>query len=118
MSRRPEALDRARQLLRELLTDNEFKQFLRDGFLKVKSPTFSNREYHIPAYAGMVRVYENGLPAMRLCVGPSRVLPPDDVVVTHLLMIRGDERQYLGKANSFPFVEDRFDGFICAMPMQ
>jgi hypothetical protein len=112
-SRRPEALDRARLLLRELLTDSEFKQFLRDGFLKVKSPTFAHREYHIPAYAGMVRVYENGKPAMRLCVGPARALPPDDVVVTHLLMIRGNERQYLGKANTFPLVED---GFIDGTP--
>jgi hypothetical protein len=113
---RREALDRARLLLRELLAEDEFKQYLRDGFLKVKSPSFPGREYHIPGLAGMVRVYEHGKPAMRLCVGPTRLLPPDDVVVTHLLMIRGDEQRYLSKANTFPFVERAFDGFICALP--
>jgi hypothetical protein len=113
---RREVLDRARLLLRGLLTDEEFAQFLRDGYLEVRSTIYPHREYHIPGLAGMVRVYEDGKPTMRLCVGPTRALPPDDVIVTHLLMIRGDERRYLEKANAFPFVERTYDGFICALP--
>jgi hypothetical protein len=101
---RREALERARLLLRALLTEDEYKQLLDDGFLKVKSPTFPNREYRIPSFTGMVLVYENDRPTMRLCIGPTRVLPPDDVIVTHLMLIRGDEQRYLSKANVFPYL--------------
>jgi hypothetical protein len=101
---RREAMERARRLLRALLTDDEYHQFCRDGYLKVKSPSYPNREYRIPSFTGMVLVYENEKPTMRLCVGPTRALPTDDVVVTHLLMIRGDELRYLSKANVFPYV--------------
>jgi hypothetical protein len=102
---RREATERARRLLRALLSDDEYQQYVRDGYLKVKSPSYPNREYRIPNFAGMVLVYENEKPAMRLCVGPTRALPTDDVVVTHLLMIRGDELRYLSKANAFPYLE-------------
>ncbi len=101
---RREALERARMLLRALLTADEFKQYVEDGFLKVQSRLFANREYRIPGFPGMVLVHENGKPTMRLCVGPTRMLPADDVVVTHLLLIRGDERRYLSKANVFPYI--------------
>jgi len=113
---RRKACERARLLLRGLLTDDEFNQYLRDGYLIVQSPSFPNRTYHIPGLAGMVRVIENDKPAMRLCVGPTRVLPPDDIVVTHLLLIRGDEQRYLSKANTFPYVDRGFDSFLCALP--
>jgi len=101
---RREALERARLLLRALLTEGELKQLSEDVFLKVKSPSFPNREYRIPGFAGMVLVYENDKPTMRLCVGPTRMLPADDVIVTHLLLIRGDEQRYLSKANVFPYL--------------
>lgn len=97
------AQERAHMLLRGLLTDEEFKQFLDDGFLKVKSPSFPNREYRIPAFAGMIVVLDDGKPAMRLCIGPLRAMPAEDVVVTHLLLICGDEQRYLAKANIFPY---------------
>ena len=106
---RREAMERARRLLRALLSDEEYEQYVRDGYLKVKSPTIPNREYRIPSFTGMVLVLENERPTMRLCVGPTRVLPTDDVVVTHLLMIRGDEQRYLAKANEFLFVQVGYD---------
>jgi len=101
---RREATERARRLLRALLSDDEYQQFCTDGYLKVKSPSYPAREYRIPAFTGMVLVCENEKPTMRLCVGPTRILPTDDVIVTHLLMIRGDEQRYLSKANAFPYV--------------
>ena len=46
-------------------------------------------------------VQENGVVVESLCVAPVDWLPPSDVVLTHKLMIEGDEQEYLRRANRY-----------------
>jgi hypothetical protein len=95
------AESRAKVLLREMLTENQYQQLIRCGYLEVASPSTYNRIYRIPGAGGLVKVYEGGCPIMELCLQPAEPLPDGDVVVMHKLMIEGNEQEYLQKANHF-----------------
>jgi hypothetical protein len=96
---RAEADRRAEQLLRDILTEPEFRHLIRRGYLAVRSPTFPTRVYHVPQHQGPVTVYEFGKPVMRLCVQCVERVPDHDTVAMHKLMIEGNEREYLRIAN-------------------
>lgn len=92
---------RARALMREMLSDSEYQQLIKFGYLEVSSPTNAERVYRIPGAGGLVRVYERGTAIMELCLQPVEPLPEGDVIVLHKLMIQGNEQEYLAKANHF-----------------
>jgi len=92
---------RAKALLREMLSDSQYQQLLKFGYLEVTSPSIDNRVYRIPGAGGLVKVYERGCAVMELCLQPAEPLPDSDVVVMHKLMIEGNEQEYLQKANHF-----------------
>jgi len=92
---------RAKALLREMLSDSQYQQLLKFGYLEVTSPSIDNRVYRIPGSGGLVKVYERGCAVMELCLQPAEPLPDSDVVVMHKLMIEGNEQEYLQKANHF-----------------
>jgi hypothetical protein len=95
---------RAKQLLLDLLGDEQYDQLTRLGYLEVASPGYAERMYRIPLEDGMVRVYEGGKEVLRLCVQPVHPLPRYDVIAMHKLLIEGDEQEYLSRANWFaPF---------------
>lgn len=96
------ATRRAHELLMSLISCEEFAQLVTHDYLEVRSPSDPRRVYRIPAHGGQVTVYEDGQPRVRLCVLPLRPMPDDDVVAMHKLMIEGDERGYLSRANKFP----------------
>ena len=98
---RSEAEARAEALLRELLSEAEYRQLARDGYLAVPSPAHPDRTYRVPRDGGQVRVYEGDRPVMGLCVQPAAPLPGGDVVLLHKLLIEGDEPAYLRVANRF-----------------
>jgi hypothetical protein len=93
---------RAHDLLMSLLTDDEFAQLIVHEYLEVRSPSNPRRVYRIPARGGLVTLYEDSRPRLRLCLQPVRPLPDDDVVAMHKLMIEGNEREYMARANRFP----------------
>ncbi len=95
------AESRAKALLREMLTESQYQQLIKYGYLEVVSPSISERVYRIPGSGGLVKVYERGCPVMELCLQPAEPLPDGDVVVMHKLMIEGNEQEYLQKANHF-----------------
>ncbi|MBX5452178.1 MAG: hypothetical protein IRZ24_19095 [Thermogemmatispora sp.] len=95
------AESRAKALLREMLTESQYQQLIKYGYLEVASPSISHRVYRIPGSGGLVKVYERGCPIMELCLQPAEPLPDGDVVVMHKLMIEGNEEEYLKKANHF-----------------
>lgn len=101
MSEHLSAESRARALLREMLTDSQYQQLVKFGYLEVPSPTIDNRVYRIPGAGGLVKVYERGCAVMELCLQPAEPLPDGDVVVMHKLMIEANEQEYLQKANHF-----------------
>ncbi|HLG75566.1 MAG TPA: hypothetical protein VKX46_04090 [Ktedonobacteraceae bacterium] len=92
---------RASDLLRDMLTPEQFHQLAGRGYLEVPSPTEPRRLYRVPRYKGYVQVIENGRATMRLCLQPAESLPDADVVVLHKLMIEANEETYLQKANKY-----------------
>jgi hypothetical protein len=92
---------RARAMLREMLSDDEFQQVVEYGYLDVKSPSKPHRTYRIPSLAGRVRVFDHGREAIELCLQPTEPLPDSDLVLMHKLMIQANEQEYLAKANHF-----------------
>jgi hypothetical protein len=92
---------RARLMLREMLTDAEYEQLTRDGYLEVPSPSIAHRLYRIPWSAGRVCMMDHGQEVAELCLQSTEPLPDSDLVVLHKLMIVGNEREYLSRANHF-----------------
>jgi hypothetical protein len=95
------AESRAKVLLRDMLSENQYQQLNKFGYLEVVSPTIDSRVYRIPGSGGLVKVYERGCAVMELCLQPAEPLPDGDVVVMHKLMIEANEQEYLQKANHF-----------------
>ncbi len=92
---------RATDLLRDILTPEQFRQLVWKGYLEVPSPMEPQRVYRVPRSKGYVQVIENGRAIMRLCLQPVESLPDADVVVLHKLMIEANEETYLQKANKY-----------------
>lgn len=95
------AESRAKVLLREILSEAQYQQLTKCGYLEVSSPTNDDRVYRIPGSGGLVKVFERGCPVMELCLQPAEPLPDGDVIVMHKLMIEANEEEYLQKANHF-----------------
>jgi len=96
---------RATDLLRDILTPEQFRQLLWRGYLEIPSPTEPRRVYRVPRSKGYVQLIENGRAIMRLCLQPVECLPDADVVVLHKLMIEANEDTYLQKANKYVCIE-------------
>jgi len=94
---------RAETLLRDMLSQEEYRRLLTTGFLEISSPTRPDRVYRIPRGPGQVLVEEHGRVLERLCLQPEVAgLPEADVVLMHKLLIEADEDRYLATANHFP----------------
>lgn len=93
--------ERAEELLRALLDEQEYQQVRNRGYVDVVSPSNAQRIYRIPRSLGRVCVYEGGQVVRELCIQPVEPLPSADVVAMHKIMIQGDEEYYLAQANQF-----------------
>lgn len=96
-----QAHDRAEALLGEILTDSELAQLGERGYLEVPSPSQPERSYRVPRSPGRVCIVEKGVEVASLCVGPAESVPAGDVILTHKLMIEGNEQEYLRRANHY-----------------
>src|SRR4051812_39392436 len=96
-----EAHARAEALLKDVLTDAELAQLGEHNYLEVRSPSQATRTYRVPRRGGRVTVVEDGMEVESLCVTPIEAMPPADVVITHKLMIEGNEPEYLRRANHY-----------------
>ena len=90
---------RARQLLRAVLTHEQYHQLIRSGYIDIPSPSDPLRVYRVPQTPGHVHVIQNHRLTAGLCLQPLDRLPDADYVVIHKLMIEADEETYLQKAN-------------------
>lgn len=99
---RTDARARAEELVRSVLTSEEYHQLRTRGYLDVQSPGYPGRLYRIPSFSGTVGVMEGGRCVSRLCVQPVDSVPDPEGVVVHRLMIEGNEEEYLKTANHFP----------------
>lgn len=94
-----EAERKGQELLRQILTPQEYYALNERGFLEVGSPSVAGRVYRIPRRRGLVERIDEGGAAVRLCVVPDRWLPDADIVLMHKFLIEADEARYLEVAN-------------------
>ena len=84
-----------------LLTEDEYLQLSRRGYLEVPSPSLPGRTYRVPRRLGQIGVYERGVRVEALCIRSVDPIPDGDAVLLHKLMIEGNEQEYLRIANHF-----------------
>ena len=96
-----EANRRANELLRSVLSREQYRQLMRHCYVDIKSPRDPECIYRVPRYPGLVGVIEQGRRKADLCLGPLEWVPDADIVVMHKLMIEADEETYLQTANRF-----------------
>jgi hypothetical protein len=96
-----DAETRAGMLLRDVLTEREYRQLTQRGYVEIASPHYPGRVYRIPGVPGRVRVFHRNRALWELCLEPTESLPHSDVIVLHKLMILGNESEYLATANRF-----------------
>ncbi len=94
-----DARRRSGNLLRTVLTQEQYCQLKKRGYVDIPSPRDPRCIYRVPYAAGLVGVIENGRRKASLCLQPLEWIPDADVVVIHKLMIEADEETYLQKAN-------------------
>lgn len=100
---RVHAEQRAEVLLCEFLTAEQRNQLTHNGYIEVPSTLYPDRTYRIPRSGRFPLIYERGVPAYWLCVGPAESLPSADLILCHLLLISADEQGYLAIANRMAF---------------
>jgi hypothetical protein len=93
---------KAAALLRQVLSEEEWQQLDRTGYLCIPSPSIPHRVYRVPAHRDQVEIRESGRLRGRLCAQPMGWLPASDVILMHKLMIEGNEEEYLRTANFYP----------------
>lgn len=89
----------SRELMRAVLSEEEYGQILQRGFIDIPSPTIAERVYRVPRARGLVRVIEKEKLKACLCLQTLEWVPDADLVVMHKLMIEADEATYLQTAN-------------------
>ncbi len=94
-----EANRRANELLRSVLTCEQYRHLKRHGYLDIPSPRDPGCIYRVPQAQGLVGVIEQGRRKASLCLQPLEWVPDADIVVMHKLMIEADEETYLQMAN-------------------
>ena len=97
----PKAKRRAGELLRAVLTPDQYGHLMQRGHLDIASPSDPERIYRVPKSPGRVQVREKGRLTMWLCLQPLERVPEADILIMHKLMIEADEETYLQKANRF-----------------
>ena len=90
---------RANELLRSVLTRQQYRHLMRRGYLDIPSPRDPECIYRVPRSQGLVGVIEQGRRKASLCLQPVEWVPDADIVVMHKLMIEADEETYLQTAN-------------------
>ena len=90
---------RANELLRSVLTRQQYRHLMRRGYLDIPSPRDPERIYRVPRSQGLVGVIQQGRRKASLCLQPVEWVPDADTVVMHKLMIEADEETYLQTAN-------------------
>lgn len=93
----PEELT-ALQLLRQLVGQDEFRHFLRYGFVMVRAP--SGLRYQIHRGRHVVDVWNERERVDGICVYLSGRFPPTDGVITRMLMAERDELELWRRGNS------------------
>ena len=89
----------AEDLVRQVLSDGEYAQLRREGFLEVRSRRVPGRAYRIPAGGSPVAALEPDGRLVYLCLQPALPVPPQELVLIQKLLLEGDEDAFWQRAN-------------------
>jgi hypothetical protein len=87
---------KARETLRDLITEAEWRRYVTNGFIMTKGQ--SGKWYRISNYE-RVAVYENGKQIETLCIHSSNECPPTDHVINMKILAEIDEEAIWSGAN-------------------
>lgn len=105
---------RARETLRRVIGEEQFRGFLIKGFISVKGK--SGRVYQIFPGHNMTTVYDKGKPIEKLCVVMSGDFPPTDSVIMRYLLILNDEAKFRSLANVSAIPKSLWGDLSFALP--
>jgi hypothetical protein len=80
---------KARDTLRDVLTEREWRRYITNGFIMVRGS--SGKWYQIFAQGYQTQVYEHGKYLSSICIHTDSVCPPSDHVLNMKVMIEIDE---------------------------
>jgi hypothetical protein len=93
-----EAELRARDTLRDMLTESEWRRYVTNGFIMVKGQ--SGRWYQVFNRSNeRIRVYENGKHINNICIHTDGECPPTDHVISMKILLEIDEQAVLKGGN-------------------
>jgi hypothetical protein len=93
---------KARQTLREMLLESEYRRYLTNGFIMVRGQ--SGKWYQIFNDQRRIQVYENNKLVSRLCIYTSSECPPTDHVINMKLLAELDEDRLWSGSNIYDIV--------------
>lgn len=85
--------------MRRVLSEHEYAQLRREGFLEVPSHTRPGRRYRIPVNGSPVASLEPDGRVVYLCLQPAEPIPRQELVVVQKLLLEGAEEDYWRRAN-------------------
>jgi hypothetical protein len=85
--------------VRRFLSEAEYSQLRREGFVEVPSRIRPGRRYWIPSGGTPVAVAEPDGRLVYLCVQPAQPVPRQELVVIQKLMLEGAEEEFWQRAN-------------------
>jgi len=88
---------KARQTLRDIITEKDWRRYITNGFVMVKGP--SGRYYQIFANRSHTVVWEKNKKIHELCIVTDNDCPPTDHVITIKTMVELDEQSVWDEAN-------------------
>ncbi len=94
-----QASRRAEALVRHVLSDREYAQLRRDGFIEVRSRRTPGRAYRIPAGGSPAAALEPDGRVVYLCLQPAQPVPRQELLVIQKLLLEGDEDEFWRRAN-------------------
>jgi hypothetical protein len=97
-ARSDEAVQRAEDLLRDSLTDEQHASYGARGYVEVSSGLHPGRVYRVDGWRP-VAVYEHGQFIGAVCIRSREALPGPDVLLARKLMIEGAEDEFLRAGN-------------------
>ena len=80
---------RAEDLVRHMLSDGEYAQLCREGFIELRSRRVPGRRYRIPAGGSPVAALEPDGRLVYLCLQPVLPVPRQELLVIQKLLLEG-----------------------------
>jgi len=91
--------------LREMISESDFRRYLRDGFLCVRG--VSGRMYQLFRNRWHAKVWENGVLVQEVCtrISSNINVPPTDNIIAFKVMIECHEDEFLSIGNVYPMMK-------------